>query len=449
MNETLLSAKLNQAGLNSAAVESKLAGFTHAAQTLREIGLNAQHPLYTFLVPGRIEVLGKHTDYGGGRTLVAAVDKGFAVLACPRRDQSVHVYAPAWHDKCSFELRGEITPTVGHWSNYPMTVGRRIVKNFGNALQGADIAFVSDLPPASGMSSSSAFMIAIYMALAKVNALSERPEYRRHITSKETLAGYLATIENGQNFGGLLGDKGVGTFGGSEDHTAILCCEPGKMSQYSYCPVRFERQVPMPKGYSFAIAASGVVAEKTGAARDKYNQASILARRCAEIWREQTGGQEPHLAGILAGGPQAADRLQNMLRQTQDKQYAASELLQRCEHFRAESEEIIPAAGDALIAADLAAFGRFADLSQALAETLLGTQVPATISLARTARQLGAPAASAFGAGYGGSVWALIPEAQASDFLQEWRAAHRKNFPELMNHAAFFPALPGPAACEL
>ena len=44
----------------------------------------------------------------------------------------------------------------------------------------------------------------------------------------------------------LEGDRGVGTFGGSEDHTAMLCCLPGSLSQYRFCPVRRERIVALP-----------------------------------------------------------------------------------------------------------------------------------------------------------------------------------------------------------
>ena len=89
----------------------------------------------------------------------------------------------------------------------------------------------------------------------------------------------------------------------------------------------------------------------------------------------------------------------------------------------------MPAAADALAAADLAAFGAVAAESQHLTETLLGNQVPETIALAATARELGAVAASAFGAGFGGSVWALVPRADADAFASDWLARHRAAFP--------------------
>src|SRR5262249_35848116 len=151
--------------------------------------------------------------------------------------------------------------------NYPMTVARRIARNFPGNLRGADISFISDLPPAAGLSSSSALIIAFFLALAEINRLEQHENYQMNIHSREDLAGYLGCVENGENFGSLSGDKGVGTFGGSQDHTAILCCMANQLSQYSFSPVQHEQTLPFPEGLCFVIGVSGVIAEKTGAAR--------------------------------------------------------------------------------------------------------------------------------------------------------------------------------------
>ena len=111
-------------------------------------------------------------------------------------------------------------------------------------MRGADIAFVSDLPPGGGMGSSSALLTGVFLALAEVNRLAARDEYWHNIGGKTDLAGYLSAIENGQTFGTLEGDRGVGTCGGSEDHAAILCAEPNHISQYAFCPIEFEKMIP-------------------------------------------------------------------------------------------------------------------------------------------------------------------------------------------------------------
>jgi galactokinase len=289
------------------------------------------------------------------------------------------------------------------------------------------------------------------MALAGANGLHERSEFCQNISGAEDLADYLGCIENGQTFRGLAGDTGVGTFGGSEDHTAMLCSRPGMLSQYSYCPTRLERRIAMPPGHVFAVASSGVAAEKTGDAMEKYNRASRLAAEAAKTWRQATGRGDPHIAAALASADPAAAaaRMRGILAAAPGGPFATRELVARFEHFLAESEEIIPAAGDALAAGDLAAFGRLVDRSQHVAETLLGNQVPETCFLARGARDLGAAAASAFGAGFGGSVWALVRRNEAERFLEEWAARYRGAFPLPAARAAFFLSGAGPAAMEL
>ncbi len=185
-----------------------------------------------YRVPGRIEVLGKHTDYAGGRSLLCAVEQGFVVVAVPRADAVVRVTNVADGAVAMLGLDAGLPEPLEAWMRYPATVLRRVARNFPEARRGADIAFLSDLPLASGMSSSSAFMVAVFLAVAGINRLSGDPSYLGAIESPEDLAGYLATIENGQSFGALTGDRGVGTFGGSEDHTAMLCCREGELSQY-------------------------------------------------------------------------------------------------------------------------------------------------------------------------------------------------------------------------
>jgi galactokinase len=330
-----------------------------------------------------------------------------------------------------------------------MTVARRLAKNFPGRLCGAEIAFAGDLPPAAGMASSSAMIVGFFLVLSAFNDLTSRKEYRNNIGSLTDLATYLAKVENGQTFGTLAGDKGVGTFGGSEDHTAILCCQANTLSQYSYRPVRLERTVKFPSGHVFVIASSGIVAEKTGAAMEKYNRASMLCQRAVQIWNKTTKRADPQLAAALASAPTAPNHLQNILQQAGDKKFSPEELLKRLEHFLAESEQIVPAAGTALAAGDLAEFDRQVTRSQQLAETLLGNQVPETVFLARRAHDLGAIAASAFGAGFGGSVWALTKANGAKQFLEKWLALYKSQFPTPAANAVFLLTRPGPAAFEL
>jgi galactokinase len=323
---------------------------------------------------------------------------------------------------------------------YVTTAVRRLARNFPFARTGADIVFGSDLPPAAGMSSSSALVTSMALTVAEINGVMASDAYRRDIGSREELAEYLGTVENGQDFHSLTGDAGVGTFGGSEDHTAMLCCKAGELSQYSFCPVRHERQVPMPAGYEFVVGVSGVVAEKTGAARGGYNQASGAARRVIELWEARTGRSERSLASAIGRW----GRGDFSFLRTVDPVLA-----RRFDQFCLETFEIIPAVALALAEGQLGEVASLVARSQEAAERALGNQVPETIFLARSARQHGAVAASAFGAGFGGSVWALVESGGAGEFTRGWREAYVAEFPERASRAEFFRTLPGPAAMKI
>jgi galactokinase len=400
-----------------------------------------------FWVPGRIEFLGKHTDYAGGRSLLCLVERGIRITAEPRSDDLVRVHDLRSNDAVECRFDPELARPRGHWSNYPFTVVRRLARDFPDARVGADLSFESDLPPAAGMSSSSALVVAVYMALAAINELDERDAYRAAISSAEDLAEYAGCIEGGYPFRAFGGDEGVGTLSGCEDQTAMLCGRAGELVRYAFCPVRFETRVALPAGHVFVVGASGVVAEKTASALEKYNALSRRARAGAEGWRQVSGGAEQTLAAAAAvAGGQA---VREAIGRARVDGYTPAELQTRFDQFHEESEVIIPAATAALDRGDLSALGDLVDRSQAGAERLLGNQISETIMLARSARELGAVAASAFGAGFGGSVWALVADSEAERFLSRWRDAYLRAFPAHGSTAQFFVTRAGPPAGRL
>lgn len=447
-----LSHLLADAGLGAGASEPKADLFAKAAEKVLAGGHGCDAAeISAYFLPGRIEVLGKHTDYPGGASMLVAAQRGFCLVAAPRNDSRVRVSDVAYGETVEFHMDPELVPRLGHWSNYPMTVVRRVARNFPGADRGVEIAFGSDLPNAAGMSSSSAMIVAMFLAVAKPNGLWSRREFSDNIQNLTDLAAYLAVVENGQTFGTLQGDLGVGTAGGSEDHTAILCCRPHRLDEYSYGPVRFERSVPMPEGYTFAVGASGVVAEKTGAAMEKYNRASRLARVAAELWRRETRRDDPHLGAALASSPEAADRLARIIETAEipDKEVDRQSVMKRFEHFLTENQELRPAAGDALARGDMDEFGRYTEESQRWAEQMLGNQIPETSYLAAIARKIGATASLAFGAGFGGSVWAMVETSRIDEFLDAWAWSYRKRFPQHTERSQFFATGAGPATFEI
>jgi galactokinase len=130
------------------------------------------------------------------------------------------------------------------------------------------------------------------------------------------------------------------------------------------------------------------------------------------------------------------DRLHDRIRRSGGASgWTIEALARRLDHFVREDARTAGAA-DAFAGVDRDSLEVLSDASQEDAEHLLGNQVPETIALARQARELGAFGACSFGAGFGGSVWALVEREHAADLARRW-------------HPSAFVADPGPRLVEL
>jgi galactokinase len=397
-----------------------------------------RHPgQYVSWVPGRLEVFGKHTDYAGGRSLVCAVPRGL-VVAASRRPGPVHVVDARQKESVTLDNcdpAGDVPAyRYSGWRHYVEVVVRRLARNFPGAPLSAEVAFASDLPRAAGMSSSSALVVGLAAGLVRVAEIDARPEWQANIRTRLDAAGYYACIENGLSFGTLEGDAGVGTHGGSEDHAAIVTGVASHLSAFAFVPMRRLGTVGLPDGWRFVLAPSGVRAEKTGAARDSYNRLARGVALLLELWNRD-GSPCASLAAVLESSASAGGRLRDLVRRSAIAGWPPDALERRLDHFIREDSRV-PEAIAAFREADRARLSSLAAESQAEAATLLGNQVPATMALARAAREHGALAACSFGAGFGGSVWALVDHSAAGDFAARW-------------HPGAFVADPGPPLVEL
>jgi galactokinase len=442
---TLIS-KLREVGLSPRAASAKAALVERCDLALDSEGAGSKR--WSLWVPGRVELLGKHTDYAGGRSLLCALERGLCVRGATRRDGLVRVIDIAAGQRYETSLTEHDPRHQNGWTHYVATVVRRAVRDFKSLRRGADIAFASDLPMAAGMGSSSALVTAIFLALSKANELPGHDDYRRLLRAPEDLAAYLGAVESGEPFGKLPGDFGVGTLGGAQDHTAILCSEAGHIVRYAFIPVRREGVVEFPRRHTLVIGVSGVTAEKTGAALADYNRISTAVRRLVDTWNRETRRHDLSLAEAVGSSPDAPERLRAVTRKINDPAIPPQFARDRLEQFLAEAYEIIPAAMDALQRRAVAELGMITDRSQRMAEELLGNQVPQTIALQRYARELGAVAASAFGGGFGGSVWAMVPDSLAHHFAEDWGAKYKQAYPGLAARAMFFTSPPGPPATQ-
>ena len=398
-------------------------------------------------VPGRVEVFGKHTDYGGGPSLVGALPRGFLIGGRRRDDGIVRVLDSG--DQSTFELdlkTGVTSPAdVFGWRRYVNILARRLMRDFPGAALGADLALGSDLPRASGMSSSSALVVGVANALITLAGLDRRADFTEAIPTRADLGGYFGCLENGLTFGPFPGDGGVGTFGGSEDQTAILCSRPGFLSAFTYMPVRHMADVAVPDGWVFVFASSGIAAEKAGRAQSLYNRASLGVRALIELWRAHAGPIES-LTAAIATDPDLEARLRSLIDAHPVEGWGAQELHTRLTHFSRELPRVAEAVR-AFSRGDAEELGRLASESHRDADQLLKNQLPETNALVEIACATGAFAASAFGAGFGGSVWALVDSERlgmtADQFGERWLTVYRSTFADHAAKSMSFAARPG------
>jgi galactokinase len=442
-----------------AELEGKRSALLGLLDLFRERYGGRDRPVFAAFVPGRIEVLGKHTDYAGGHSLLAVLDRGFLAVAARNELGKVRMAEDSREfESVEFDVASDLDPRVGSWSNYPMTAVKRAAANFGDAgLGGMDLAFSSDLAVGSGMSGSSALIIMTFAALAAVNGLERAPAFGENLRDGVDLAMYLACVENGQSFRGLAGGRGVGTFGGSEDHTSILNARPGSLSMYRFAPTAWRADIAWPEEWALAVCFSGVRAEKTREALEKYNHLSLRARAVVEEWSQAAGGgcttvrEVADAAAALSAGT-ADDPLPEATRVLgSSSKYPKSEwdLSGRIRQFWIEDRRHIPEAVRALAAVDAPAFGRAVSASHADSSRYLRNIVPEIDFLAASARELGAWGASGFGAGFGGSAYAVVPASGASGFLERWRQAYTTRWPERQREAWFLVTRPSGGLCEL
>jgi galactokinase len=403
-------------------------------------------PSWCWFVPGRLEVFGKHTDYAGGRSLLGTVARGFGVAASPRPDSRVCVTDAGRRQQLTIDSAGHIPAGTG-WLTYVAVAVRRLALNFPGAILGVDITIASDLPSAAGLSSSSALVIAVATAIIRRARLDARPEWRDAIRTREELSGYFGAMERGSDFASLAGTVAVGTFGGSEDHTAILACRPGVLSGYRFVPVRSIGDADMPSGWTFVIASSGVEAAKAGRAREQYNGASLAAEALVALWHARFGSPRMSLADVLASRADAASVLALLIDESTHADFDRGVLRRRLRHFMAEDARV-PDAIRAFRESDEPALGALSDASQEDAGSLLQNQTEETAGLAMLARRHGALAATSFGAGFGGSVWALVAAEEAQAFGRRWLEAYRAMC-QIAFRAEWFVAWPGPGVVEL
>ncbi len=130
-------------------------------QTFRELyGTDAR----IYRAPGRVNLIGEHTDYNDGFVMPAAIGFSTWVAAAPRTDRRLVLYSTNFAEQVEFDLDAAVTPARQHWSDYAYGVAV-ILEQSGYSLRGANLLIRGEVPIGAGLSSSAAIEVATGYAL--------------------------------------------------------------------------------------------------------------------------------------------------------------------------------------------------------------------------------------------------------------------------------------------
>jgi galactokinase len=329
--------------------------------------------------PGRVNLIGEHTDYNDGYVFPAAIDRGTYVAARPRQDSSVRVVAADLDDRDEFSL-DHIDHSIGHgWSEYVRGVALGL-QEAGHRLPGADLLIRSNLPRGSGLSSSAALEVATAHTFCVLGGVE--------ISGKElALLGQRA--EN--SFVGVqcgIMDQFVVALGRA-DHALLIDCR-----DLEY------RAVSLPPEVKIVVCDSRI---ERSLSNSGFNQRRA---ECQEAVR------------LLKQWYPAARSLRDLsVDQFREHEQAIPDPVRaRARHVTTENQRTLEGAA-ALEAGDVSTFGRLMDESHRSLRDDYEVSLPEIDVLTEAARNVdGCFGSRLTGAGFGGCTVSLVDEPAVAQF---------------------------------
>jgi galactokinase len=132
------------------------------------------HDASMFRAPGRVNLIGEHTDYNDGFVFPAAIDLFTWVAISPRTDGRLIVYSENFRERVAFSLDETIAAEPRHWSTYVRSVAA-VLQRDGHRLAGANLVISGQIPLGAGLSSSASLEVAVGEALLENSALNLDP----------------------------------------------------------------------------------------------------------------------------------------------------------------------------------------------------------------------------------------------------------------------------------
>ena len=379
-------------------------------------------PTVVVRAPGRLNLIGEHTDYAHLPVLPIAIERAVTLAAAPADGDAVTVVSAAFEGEARLE-RIRLTNGTAPWHRYVAGALHQLL-DLAPA-RGADVLVGGDLPSSGGLSSSSAFTTGLLAALAAAWGM---PLDREDLVRRAIVAERHSGVESG-----------------GMDQAVIVFAQAGHALRIDFDPPA-RRPVPIPAGLAFVAASSGEEAPKGGAVRDAYNERVVGARLAAAMLADQVGldiGAPPFLrevAGIdvvellvddlpekvsakeVAHGVDVD--VEHLVRFTADRWDPVAKVPVRrvARHILGEAARVDEAEA-ALLAGELEAFGELLDASHNSLRQDLRCSTAALDRLCAAMRKAGAYGARLTGAGFGGFALAAVRPERVAQVIEAAEAA--------------------------
>ena len=362
----------------------------HLEQKFKEVfGKDAEQQ---FFAPGRVNLIGEHTDYNGGNVFPCAIDKGTYGLVSKRADRTFRMYSENFADLgvMEFTLDELVNDKKHDWANYPKGVIKMFVEEGFKIDSGFDFLVSGNIPNGAGLSSSASIEMLTGIGLKDLFHLSIDP------IAMALLGKKVENLFIGVN-SGIMDQFAVAM--GKKDHAILLDCNTLK---YDYVPVVLKDEV-------IVIANTN---KRRGLADSKYNERRA---ECDEALAELQTKLPIKALGELSIEEFEAnkDLIKSPIRQ------------KRAKHAVYENQRTLKAQKE-LSASNLAEFGKLMNQSHiSLRDDYEVTGVELDTLAALAWEQPGVVGSRMTGAGFGGCTVSIVKKDKVDDFIKNVGEAYK------------------------
>ena len=342
-----------------------------------------------FTAPGRVNLIGEHTDYAGGFVMPAAIN--FATLAAvtPRDDNRIAIHSANFDESVEYALDELPAQARHHWSDYPIGV-ITMLRAAGVTIQPLSMSLIGDVPLGAGLSSSASIEVASALAVMHASGTSLAPEDTAKLCQK---------AENGY----------VGANSGIMDQF-IACCGKQDYALLLDCRSLAYRLAPIPPTLALVVCNTMV---KHSHAGGQYNTRRAEVEQATAILKSH----RPEVTLLRDATPEDL------------KTWGAEmppNVLKRARHIITDSLRAV-AAADALEAGDLKELGRLMAEAHASYRDDFEASVPeADLMVELANKQPGLVGARLTGGGFGGCTVNLVEQAHVPAFVEAVGAGYQQ-----------------------